>query len=67
ERAESELSAAGSDCALACKALASMRRSTARICELDARAEAGARCRSARARLGAAEERVARGCGRCAG
>ena len=62
DRAESELSSAGRDCALACKALGSMQRATERICSLSPETAADGRCRRARERLGAAQGRVQRGC-----
>ena len=62
DRAERELSAAGPDCGLACKALGSMQRATERICSLSPDTAEGSRCRRARERLGAAEGRVQRGC-----
>ncbi|MEZ4225010.1 MAG: hypothetical protein R3B13_28915 [Polyangiaceae bacterium] len=61
EAAASELSQAGNDCRLACKALASMRRSAARICELTEDADSDS-CERARRRLREAEERVEKSC-----
>ncbi len=49
------------DCAAACKALASMRRATDRLCSLDA----GRRCADARARLDDASRKVRAACPTC--
>jgi MYXO-CTERM domain-containing protein len=51
-----------SDCAAACRALASIRRAADRICEL----EAGARCDAARAKADDATKRVREACPECA-
>lgn len=50
------------DCSSACKALASMRRATDRLCAL----EPGPRCDSARAKLDEATNKVRRACPQCA-
>jgi hypothetical protein len=51
-----------SDCAAACRALASIRRAADRICEL----ETGARCDAARAKADDATKRVREACPECA-
>ena len=50
-------------CGVACRALASMRRSAARLCELSG--EADSRCQDVQSRTERARERVARTCPRC--
>lgn len=54
----------GDGCEVACRALASMRRSAARLCDLAAGGEAG-RCDDARARVTRAEGRVKERCPAC--
>lgn len=61
EGASSELRAASSDCALACKALSSMARARDRICALT-EAQDPARCRAATERHREAELRVSSQC-----
>lgn len=51
------------DCAVARKALDSMKRSADRICELNGPGDPGERCARARGRVEAASESVRRGCG----
>lgn len=65
DRAASQLNAAHEDCALACKALESMRRSAERICELNGPEDPDQRCRKARERVTEAQVRVQNGCGDC--
>lgn len=60
DRATTELST--SDCAAACKALASIRRAADRICEL----EPGPRCDAAQAKAEDATKRVREACPACA-
>jgi hypothetical protein len=62
DRAAAELSASGSDCARACKALDSMNRASERICALEPDTGTGGRCRRARERVGVAADRVRRSC-----
>jgi hypothetical protein len=62
DRAAAELSAAGSDCARACKALGSMSRASERICALEPDDRSGGRCRRARERVTVATEKVRRSC-----
>jgi len=50
-------------CGVACRALSSMRRSAARLCELSG--EADSRCQDVQSRTDRARERVARTCPRC--
>jgi len=66
ERAELRLSDALSDCARACRALDSMRRSAEHICRLEPPPGRG-RCDDARARVQQARRRVHRACGECQG
>ena len=61
DRAESQVGAALSDCATACRALESMERAAEHLCALDS----GTDCRRARERLEAARERVRASCGGC--
>jgi len=61
DRAESQVSAAMSDCAQACRALESMERAAEHLCALDG----GSECGRARERLEAARQRVRASCGGC--
>ena len=61
DRAESQVSAAMSDCAQACRALESMERAAEHLCALDS----GSECGRARERLEAARQRVRASCGGC--
>ncbi|HEY1958946.1 MAG TPA: hypothetical protein VGH28_25210 [Polyangiaceae bacterium] len=61
DRAEQRISAAQSDCAEACRALASMERAAEHLCALDS----GAECTHVRERVEAARERVRSTCGEC--
>ena len=61
DRAESQISAAMSDCATACRALESMERAAEHLCALDN----GTECGRARERLEAARQRVRASCGGC--
>lgn len=61
DRAESQVSAAMSDCAQACRALESMERAAEHLCALDN----GNECGRARERLEAARQRVRASCGGC--
>jgi len=61
DRAESQVSAAMSDCATACRALESMERAAEHLCALDN----GTECGRARERLEAARQRVRASCGGC--
>jgi hypothetical protein len=61
DRAESQVNAAMSDCATACRALESMERAAQHLCALDD----GNECGRARQRLEAARERVRASCGGC--
>ncbi len=51
------------DCEVARKALDSMRRSAARICDLNGPADPGERCVKAKSRVDSASDKVRRGCG----
>jgi hypothetical protein len=61
DRAESQVGAALSDCATACRALESMERAAEHLCALDS----GSECGRARERLEAARQRVRASCGGC--
>ena len=61
DRAESQVSAAMSDCATACRALESMERAAEHLCAIDS----GSECGRARERLEAARQRVRASCGGC--
>ena len=60
--AEGQVQSSLSDCATACRALASMENAANHICELD---QGGGDCSSARQRVNAARDRVLRACGAC--
>jgi hypothetical protein len=64
-RAEAQLEAARSDCAAACRALASMQRATEHLCALADESDDRRRCEEARKRLLAARDRVRSSCGGC--
>lgn len=64
-RAEAALAAAQGDCAVACRALASMQRATDHLCALVEDSDDGRRCEDARKRLLAARNRVRSSCGEC--
>jgi hypothetical protein len=64
DRAESKLRASASDCAAACRALASMARAVAHLCAL-ADSPDDRRCEDAKHRLAGAREQVRRTCGSC--
>jgi hypothetical protein len=64
DRAEQLLSASFSDCSRACRALASMKRSADRVCEIEPPPGSG-RCREARRRVAEARARVLQQCGAC--
>lgn len=57
----------GSSCADACRALRSMQRAAAKLCELADNDDAQQRCRVAETRVRAARERVRLACSRCDG
>ncbi len=61
DRAEAQLQSAPGDCVAACRALASMERAAAHLCELDS----GTECGRARERVEAARARVRSSCGGC--
>jgi hypothetical protein len=65
DQAGTALSNAGSDCAKACKALASMERSKERICELNGPDDPGDRCEKAKDRVEAARDLLGRRCRNC--
>jgi hypothetical protein len=65
ERARSDLEAAATDCAAACRALSSMERATQHLCTLVADPDDQKRCDDAQHRLAAARERVRSSCGTC--
>lgn len=65
EDAQSAFTAAGSDCASLCKALASMTRATDHLCELAKEAADPKRCDDAKGRLDSAQAKVKSTCGGC--
>ena len=66
ERAEAELASASNDCSVACRALGSMERATAHLCQIAASPEDQRACEDARARLESSRAKVTRACGECA-
>ena len=67
-KSEAEMQASGDEgrdngCAMACRALGSMRRAADHICDLAGSSDP--RCGNAEARVSAAEERVNAGCPAC--
>jgi hypothetical protein len=67
DRAMAELEASASDCAQACRALASMERATAHLCALADQTDDQRRCDDATKRLREARDRVRTSCGACPG
>ncbi len=67
DRAERELSASNSDCASACRALASLERATVRLCDLAEQPDDVQRCDDAKKKLRTARERVKSTCSSCPG
>jgi hypothetical protein len=65
ERAEASLQASASDCATACRALASMTRAVEHLCALADSPGDQQRCDDARRRMASARERVRQTCGAC--
>jgi hypothetical protein len=65
ERAQSDLDAAATDCAAACRALSSMERATQHLCTLVSDPDDQKRCDDAQHRLATARERVRSSCGAC--
>lgn len=65
EEAEQEIQASLGDCAAACRALASMERSTAGLCALSERPDDQRRCEDAKQRVLHARERVRSQCTAC--
>jgi hypothetical protein len=66
-RAQRDLEASASDCAAACRALASMERATVHLCDLADQPDDRARCDDAKAKLRDARDRVKRTCSSCPG
>jgi hypothetical protein len=64
ETAWQRLELSGSDCALACRALASMERATGKLCSMP---DEPARCDDAKGRVRGARGRVRQACGSCPG
>lgn len=64
-RAQRDLETANSDCAAACRALASMERATDHLCALAGDSDDQSRCDDARRKVLAARERVRSTCGSC--
>jgi hypothetical protein len=67
DHAEADLRSASSDCASACRALASMERATGELCSLTGEGDDASRCEDARRRLLGARDRVKQSCGGCPG
>jgi len=67
ERAERELQSSASDCAAACRALASMERATGHLCDLASGPSDRTRCEDAKTKVLAARDRIRASCGVCAG
>lgn len=67
ERAERELSASNSDCASACRALASLERATVLLCDLAEQPDDVQRCDDAKKKLRTARDRVKSTCSSCPG
>ena len=67
DRAERELLTAAGDCGTACRALASMERATAHLCQLASSDEDRSRCVEAKTKVLSARERVRSTCGECPG
>ncbi len=67
DRAERELSASSSDCASACRALASLERATVRLCDLAEQPDDVQRCDDAKKKLRTARDRVRSTCSACPG
>jgi len=63
--AQAAFTAAGTDCASLCKALASMSRATDHLCELAKEGGDAKRCDDAKTRLDAAQTKVKSTCGGC--
>lgn len=67
DRATRELDLAANDCGSACRALASLERATARLCELADEPDDRAKCDDAKKKLRAARDRVRSSCSSCPG
>jgi hypothetical protein len=65
ERSEASLQASASDCAAACRALASMSRAVEHLCALVDSSDDQRRCDDAKRRMASAGERVRQTCGVC--
>jgi hypothetical protein len=65
DRAQSDLDAAATDCAAACRALSSMERATQHLCTLASDPDDQKRCDDAQHRLATARARVKSSCGTC--
>jgi hypothetical protein len=67
DQSEAAFTAAGTDCAQLCKALASMQRAADHLCDLtkDGADLDKQKCTDARARVTTAKDRVAKACGGC--
>lgn len=65
--AEAALMASGASCFDACRALRSMQRAAAKLCEMASSGSEHQRCDAAESRYRAARERVRGACGQCAG
>lgn len=67
DRAERELRASAGDCAMACRALGSMERAAAHLCELASSPADRTRCDEAKQKVLSARARVRNTCGSCSG
>jgi hypothetical protein len=67
QRAWDELESSGSSCTTACRALGSLERATARLCDLAEADEDKQRCEDAKKKLRSARDRVRAACTTCPG
>lgn len=67
DRTSSDLEASLSDCANACRALASLERAAGHLCELASEIEDRRKCEDAKTRVQSARARIRASCGTCPG
>jgi hypothetical protein len=65
--AERQLQSSAGDCTTACRALGSMERATAHLCEMPSSSADQGSCQDAKARVLAGRDRVRASCGECPG
>jgi len=65
DRASRDLEASANDCASACRALASMERATAHLCDLATERDDRRLCEDSRSKVSSARERIRATCGAC--